>query len=338
MYALLTKNIENDLVKANTDFFDHLREYSCLNNLELPKGSGLQDTDISNIATDVILSTAYKESMPPKSLEKMKLGPPIGLKMMFGVNGVNTNHNPKLERLLKKQVLKAEENFEKELNTNKDDFLTLNQSTTSVANNSIVKTSRGQLSYKNTKIQLIGEINQLLDEHEVIKARLREPPKKASSLKQKPFSHSASVTDLRPKSRLINFVADMRTNQITSGDLASLMQSRKTRRQEARSELPLLSHINEFDKAKHKTTASGPPKSDRLSLQRFESLQDRPVPKLARLRGLSKMSDFKTDKRSKDSSLVNSPLTKASVKHLARAENKQGPTFSQFNHEIVSNM
>lgn len=45
-FAISKSDILEHLVKRNKQLFKHLKQYSCLHNDGLPKGEGLQDTNI----------------------------------------------------------------------------------------------------------------------------------------------------------------------------------------------------------------------------------------------------------------------------------------------------
>lgn len=53
-YEPRNQHIYADLVKKNPDFIQSLAEFSCLSNANLPKGSGIRETDISQLAAEIM--------------------------------------------------------------------------------------------------------------------------------------------------------------------------------------------------------------------------------------------------------------------------------------------
>lgn len=294
----------------------------------------MRDTDITEVATDVILSTAYNEKLTAKAIDKIKLGPRIDIEMMAVIKkGDSSRSNPKLKRMLDSQVARAEEHSTKELEVNQDDSHRDQHSIASFTRGIQARGTNSRFAYKSTKLQLINDLSQLLDEQEVIKNRLNEPPKKASSLKKKLISHNESVADKRSKSNLIDFVTDLRVNQVSTADLVNLMNQPATRKKHARSDLPLLANLNDYERFKNHSTASYQIQSERISLHRDQDRSERIVPRLSKVSDINKLCAINLRHESKAASPLASPLHKDRLKYKKSAPGKNNAFTNEFNHQ-----
>lgn len=299
----------------------------------MPKGSALRDTDITEVAIDVILSTAYNEKLTAKAIDKIKLGPQIDIEMMAVIKKGDTNiSNPKLKRMLDSQVARAEEHSTKVLDANHDDSHRDEHSIASFSRGIQAREANSRFAYKSRKLQLINDLSQLLDEQEVIKNRLNEPPKKASSLKKKLISHNESIADKRSKSNLIDFVTDLRVNQVSTADLVNLMNQPATRKKHARSDLPLLANLNDYERFKNHSTASYQIQSERISLHRDQDRSERIVPRLSKVSDINKLCAINLRHESKDASPLASPVHKDRLKYKKSAPGKNSAFANVFTH------